>query len=233
MGELMVSQGGLPSVIEDVARFVLVGREKLASVRAEIRAIDKLQLAQDVYDQKMDEARMLAEALLDAEVRLGELFKQIPKASGGDRRSEDFKNDTGVDFETRSKHQTVESLGFTPKQAERFETLADNPDLVEQVKADARENDDIPTRTAVLNLAKYKREKELAEYRQIDEEGALAQKLIKALSKVKQLPDDERSAVLMRNGYPSKFRDIGLEDLAACESKLRMIRTVFERGERK
>ena len=115
MGELMVSQGGLPSVIEDVARFVLVGREKLASVRAEIRAIDKLQLAQDVYDQKMDEARMLAEALLDAEVRLGELFKQIPKASGA--RTDLQPTDTDVArLPIETKQRTVESLGFTPKQ---------------------------------------------------------------------------------------------------------------------
>ena len=85
--------GELPTVIEDLAKFVLVGREKLVSIRAEIRAIDKLQLAEAVREQKRDEARMLSEALLDAEVRIGELFKQIPKASGGDRKSRDFKFD--------------------------------------------------------------------------------------------------------------------------------------------
>ena len=36
-------QTNLPNTIEDLARFVLVGREKLIAVRAEIRVINKLQ----------------------------------------------------------------------------------------------------------------------------------------------------------------------------------------------
>ena len=64
MNELTAFTTQLPKTIEDVAKFVLVGREKLVSVHAEIRAIDKLELAQEVRDQKRDEARMLSEALL-------------------------------------------------------------------------------------------------------------------------------------------------------------------------
>jgi hypothetical protein len=82
MNGITASASQLPTKAEDLARFILVGREKLTSVRAEIRAIDKLQLAEEVREQKRDEARMLAEALLDAEVRIGELFKQMPKAPG-------------------------------------------------------------------------------------------------------------------------------------------------------
>ncbi len=49
-------------------------------IRAEIRAIDKLDLAKDVREQKKNEAQDLAGALLDAEAKLGELFKDIPTA---------------------------------------------------------------------------------------------------------------------------------------------------------
>lgn len=80
MNELATyEQSGLPGTIEDLSRFVLVGREKLTAVRAAIRAIDRVQLAQEVRNQKMDEARMLSEALLDAEVRLGEMTKQMQR----------------------------------------------------------------------------------------------------------------------------------------------------------
>ena len=82
MNNLTTIQQNLPSNIEDLAKFVLVGREKLTAVRANIRAIDKLQLAEDVREQKKEEAQMLAEALLDAEVRIGDLLKQIPTAQG-------------------------------------------------------------------------------------------------------------------------------------------------------
>lgn len=75
------------------------------------------------------------------EVRIGELMRDVPKASGGDRRSENFKNDTAVHFET--KQAVIEQAGFTPKQVQRFETLAAHPEAVERAKAEARENDDI------------------------------------------------------------------------------------------
>ena len=78
----MTTQQNLPSNLEDLSKFILVGREKLNSVRASIRAIDKLKLAEEVREQKKEEAQMLGEALLDAEVRIGDLLKTIPKAQG-------------------------------------------------------------------------------------------------------------------------------------------------------
>ena len=187
----------LPALPEELARFILVGREKLISVRAEIKAIDKLQLAQEVRDQKKDEARMLAEALLDAEVRLGELFKQMPKIQGA---RTDIQHRCTAATKLETKEQAAERLGFERTQVHRFETLAAHPDLVEQVKAEARENDDLPTRTAVLNLAKYREEKSKAEYRQIDEDCRLAQLLTKALTPIKILPTDKDSIAAMRRG---------------------------------
>lgn len=79
---IVLNNSNLPANIEDLAKFILVGREKLVSVRAAIRAIDKLELAEEVREQKKEEAQMLAEALIDAEVRIGDLLKQIPKAQG-------------------------------------------------------------------------------------------------------------------------------------------------------
>lgn len=146
----------LPANIQDLTRFVLVGREKLVSVRAEIRAIDKLNIAEEVRQQKRDEAQMLSEALLDAEVKIGELLKAIPKDPGG--RPEKTIPTGGTSFE-KPKLQVVQDLGFTKTQANRFETLANNPEIVAQVKAEARENDDIPTRSRVLQLVQEKNRK--------------------------------------------------------------------------
>ncbi len=42
---------------------------------------------------------MLNKLILDAGARIGELTKAIPKASGGDRRSENFKSDSSDTFE--------------------------------------------------------------------------------------------------------------------------------------
>ena len=60
MNQLTNTQNNLPQNVEELSRFVLVGREKLVAVRAEIRAIDKLGLADGVRRQKLEEAQMIA-----------------------------------------------------------------------------------------------------------------------------------------------------------------------------
>ena len=162
MDALTVQTINLPDTIDDLSRFVLIGREKLSVVKAQIRAIDKLSLAQEVRDQKREEAQMLSGALLDAEARLGDLLKTIPKASGGDRKSEDFKFRSGAEFE-KPKAQVIAELGFSGDQAQRFETLADNRDLIEQVKQEAHEKDEIPTRARVLDLARERERRQRQE----------------------------------------------------------------------
>ena len=59
-------------------------------------------------------------------------------------------------------------MGFSKKQVQRFETLADNKDLVEQEKAKAREEGRMPTRTNVLNLAQERKKQEALQREQID-----------------------------------------------------------------
>lgn len=153
MANIITVAENLPNNIQDLSKFILVGREKLVSVRAEIRAINKLNIAENVRQQKRDEAQMLSEALLDAEVRIGELLKQIPKAQG----NQYVNNATSQQCETaKPKLELAKELGFNKDHVNRFETLAANKDIVEKVKAEARENEDIPTRSRVLQLVKEK-----------------------------------------------------------------------------
>ena len=155
----------LPATMEDLSRFVLVGREKLVVVRAEIRAIDKVGLAQQVREQKLQEAQAISEAVLDAEVRIGQLMKELPKATPNNNPF--HENDSGVDL-VKTKSAVIKEAGFTPKQAERFQQLASHPEIVEQAKAEARENDDIVSRSQVLSKIKQaKREAEIQ--RQVEE----------------------------------------------------------------
>jgi len=153
--ELIVQHQQLPQTLDELARFVLIGREKLTSVRAEIRAIDKLELAQEVRDQKREEAQLLSGALLDAEARLGDLLKEIPAAQGQRTdRTEHLRSGAEKLVPPKTKAEIITGLGFSGDQAQRFETLAENRDLIEQVKQESRENDDIPTRSRVLDLAR-------------------------------------------------------------------------------
>ena len=69
-----------------------------------------------------------------------------------------FKRDCGVPFE-KSKGQEIKDVGFNKKQAQRFEALASNPELVERAKAEARANDDIVSRSQVLSMIKAEKRK--------------------------------------------------------------------------
>ncbi len=187
---LQTTNTNLPTTIEELSKFVLVGREKLIAVKAEIRAIEKVELAQEVRDQKRDEARMLSEALLDAEVKLGEMLKQIPKEQGK-RKDLQLKPSSGQKF-GKTKSEVIKDLGFERHQAQRFEILADNPDLVEQVKTEARENDDLPTRTQVISLAREKARRAEEENRQIDKDSIVHSKYKKICNALLDL-DEIRS----------------------------------------
>ena len=155
MNNIEIAKNRLPTTIEDLSRFVLVGREKLVAVRAEIRAIDKVGLAQEVREQKLKEAQAISEAVLDAEVRIGELVAQVPKAAGRPREI----IDTAVENK-KPKSTTLQGMGITQKQAERFQMLAAHPEIVEQAKTEARENDDIVSRSLVLNMIKSQKKTE-------------------------------------------------------------------------
>lgn len=74
-------------------------------------------------------------------------MQDVPKASGGDRRSEDFKNDSVVEFE-KPKSEVIRDAGLTQKQVERFQTMAAHPEIVAQVKAEAKENGEVPSSPA-------------------------------------------------------------------------------------
>lgn len=135
MNEIAAYQrSGLPEKIEDVAHFLLIAPEKASALRAEIRAIQKVGLAKAVYDQKLEEQRRLCDMILDASVRLGEMTKAIPKAPADRGNQYTGGKATPLSNSQRPKSEAVRDLGFSPKQVERFETLADNKDLVELEK---------------------------------------------------------------------------------------------------
>lgn len=240
MNEIEIYTKNLPTTIEDVSKFVLFGREKLTSIRAEIRAIDKLQIAEEVRNQKKEEAQLLAEALLDAEVKLGELFQALPKAQGfasdksniynsGQHCTELINEKLNKEKEEKTKKEIIQNLGLEETQAKRFETLAKNKDLVEQVKQEARENDDIPTRTQVLSLAKARKqmkEQKEEEYKEFcinSEKGKkLFNQLVDSLGFIRRLKsEDIRLSMMLLDSHLSK--EI-IEDIQEVQEKLVLLK---------
>ena len=81
----------------------------------------------------------VGELLLDIEARIGELLPEAEKA-----------------MKTPSRRPE----GVSKNRANAARAIAKHPDMVERVKAQARENENIPTRTAVINGIPRQVEKE-------------------------------------------------------------------------
>jgi hypothetical protein len=156
MGMTLTTQNTqLPATMDDLAKFVLIGRDRMAAVRAEISAINRLGLAQEVREQKLAEAQQISEVVLDAEVKLGQLIAAMPKAKN--------QYESALPNVGKSKKEALSEIGFSTSQADRLETLAKHPEIVAQAKAEAREQDDIVSRSFVLEKIKAKQKAEQIE----------------------------------------------------------------------
>lgn len=184
MNELVVTQSNIPANIEDLSKFVLVGVEKLKAVKAEITAIKKLGLAKEVHEQKLKEAQNINDAVQLASVQIGKLLNAMPKNSGGDRRSDNFKIRPQSKFENdgekvtkdpsdknrpstkiaKTKTEAVKELGFSKDQVSRFQQMAEHEDIVKEALEEAKEKNDIASQSSILN--KIKQEKKKAEVEQ-------------------------------------------------------------------
>lgn len=246
MNNVVVQQSNLPSTLEDLSNFVLVGREKLTAVRAEIRAINKLQLAEDVREQKKEEAQMLAEALLDAEVRIGDLLKQIPKLQGArtdmtsSQQCEKVKNTFQQNCckPKETKQEVITRLGFNKDQANRFETLSSNKEIVEQVKAEARENEDIPTRSRVLQLVKEKTKEEKdneylqEQFREIERIKGTEIRMQEAIFKILTVEVNEENVQIWIDGLDDYMKDDLTNELDEAIEKYKFIKEMWLKNNR-
>lgn len=148
---IVTKKENLPDTIKDLAKFVIVNFAKSQAARNALLAAEKSNMPAEQMEKIREAVRDCSELQLDAEVKLGEYFKGLEKAKPGPKEL----SNTVV-----TKLQQAADLGFDKMTVSRMEALADNRDIVEQVKAEARENDDVPTRTAVLKIVKENKIKE-------------------------------------------------------------------------
>lgn len=110
---------------------------KKVLIKKSVVFIDKLKIAQEVRDQTVEDGQRVAEAVLWAEAKLGELLKGIDKSDSRLRGS--------------TKGTTVKPTlpeGITKKQSHEAQQLADNPEEIREVIQEARDNEDIPIRSS-------------------------------------------------------------------------------------
>ena len=157
----------LPATIDDLAKYALIGRDKLQAVRAEISAIKKVGLASEVLEQKRAEAQEIAEIVTLSELRIGEMLLEIPKATPNNNPF--HEKQPNLPF-VKSKTEKIAEAGIPREAAKQYQQMAAHPDLVEQAIAEARENDDIVSRSAVLKKIQDEKRREREQTREVKRE---------------------------------------------------------------
>jgi len=141
----------LPSIIEELIDFVIIGNEAVKSWKNKVRAIDKADIAHGAYKQSLRDGQKMGELVLLAEAKLGELLSRVPPQE----RGEDGK------FEDKLPD------GINRKESHYAQEIYRNPAIMHRIIAETIDKNDIPTRHDVLKaIREDKREAQIQAQKQ-------------------------------------------------------------------
>lgn len=139
--------------LEELLPMRFMGEVAVNAYQGLIKRLDDLPLAQEEKEAKLRDGQDAGKALLMIEAKIGDLSKKEPQIQAPMKGRPIGAVPSGLPL----KH---ERLGMTASQMRKAQAIASHPEEVEEVIKEAEENEDIPTKTAVLNKIAYKRELE-------------------------------------------------------------------------
>ena len=155
MNELTIKKTELPATPKELVPFIAVGN---AAVDAARKVLKSKTLTKEQFNSVLIKAQEQGELVIDAKAELGMFIDRTPKAQG---------NNQHRSLKEQSKKTTYTDLNLSHKQAANYQTIAQNPKAVEKAKAIAKENNDIPTESLVLQVIKTEQtEKKRAEVKE-------------------------------------------------------------------
>lgn len=152
--DLVRKSGNLPARMEELVPLSFMGAAAVKFYRARIEAMKQLGVADDQRKATLADGQDAGVMLLNIEARIGELLEDTPPAR---------REGTG------GRATALKSLpeGINQTRSKRAQAIHRNPAAVAAVIKEARENEDIPTKTAVLNKIKTdKAEAQLKAFRE-------------------------------------------------------------------
>lgn len=138
--------------LEELLPMRFMGEVAVNAYQGLIKRLDDLPLSLEEKESRLRDGQDAGKALLAIEARIGELLPPPEKT---------YKDSRPSSQEGRpARAKKVLPNGIDSKKAYNARAIASHPHEVEEVIKEAEENEDIPTKTAVLNKIAYKREKE-------------------------------------------------------------------------
>ena len=200
MNELIPHVAQLPDTLEDLTQFVLVGKSKLNAYMLKLRTVNRLTTAQEIRNQTLEETQELANALIAAEQRIGELLLSLPTAQG---KRTDITSAERPE-EVKTKAETISDMGYDRHEAADYQQMAKNPDIVRKVIEEATANGEVVTKSAVMKQIQKAKEEARAE----------------AQAEINRLKADNRT-LANRSKPETKIVEVEPEDYQQMKSKAR------------
>ena len=159
-----VIESKLPDTSSELSKLLVWSTAKIDSLKNCLQHLDRLDNLGTTYSALQKEARYTAEVIIRIELKLGTLIAQIPKAtsynnvSGKEKTETQNVSDDDLGESNDEKHQKksdqIKSLGLSQKQAETFQKMAKNKNVVEQAIEEFRDKEKIITHSSVLKKIK-------------------------------------------------------------------------------
>ena len=134
--------------LEELVPISFIGQAAVAAYRVMVKRLPDLPMSEEQKKRTLKDGQDAGINLLAIEGRIGELLPSLEEMKTKEVRVKAAKGERSLPQET------------TRLQAHKARIIANNPGVVNEVIAEAEENEDIPTKTAVLNKVNKKREKE-------------------------------------------------------------------------
>ena len=193
--KLVRAKGMLPKKMEDLVPLSFIGQTAVTFYRQMIKGFDQLKMTEEQRKRTLKDGQEAGEMLLDIEARIGELLPSQEEALK-----------TACPTGGRQKRFG----GMSHHRATQVRAIAKHPEIVEKVKAQARENEDIPTRTAVVNEIRYQKEKERkAEAKPIES------KTVISIEQAQYINALDRCIMILPKQPPKKWNDDVLAEATA------------------
>jgi len=208
--EIVKSKKLLPAKIDELVPLSFIGQAAVGFYRQKIKLMDQLKMTEAQRKATLADGQDAGEMLLDIEARIGELLPSPEEAQKlGSRRGADISAG-------RKTTPCVRPQGVDAQRAKHSRKIHNNPDIVEKVKKQARENEDIPTKTAVLSEIRYEKEKKR---RKEAEKNRQEIKTIITIDQTKYLNALDRCISILPQKPPKKWNEKAIKE-ATTKAKI-------------
>lgn len=193
----------MPDTIDDLTKWDMFFSARIPLYKKLLKGVKSWDEASEEEKRILRRAQEEAENLIDIHMVMGDLYKNLPNVRTGRPAESADINDGTFTPKQGFRNQT----GLSEKKAQRLVTISDNQDIVAEVKAEAKENNELPTEKEILKRIDMAKKAERARL-----EAELAEK-------------DKRIEYLERD---SKEREDYIIELESREPEVKTVEVVKE-----